>query len=69
MLEGKRVVGRLNCSVCSTCKYKDRTLGRRNYSDRWIVVADTSNIRDHAQTAKRCHAHEQAARGPGIPEK
>ena len=68
ILKGKRVVTRLNCSVCSTCKYKDRTLGRRNYSDHWIV-GDTSNIRDRSTTPKlqsdvtRCR--EQAARGPG----
>ena len=37
--EGKRVVVRLNCLVCS--KYKDRIIGRRNYSDRWIVGADS----------------------------
>ena len=66
MLEGKHVVVRLNYSVCSTCKYKDRTLGRQDYSDRyvrWIVGADTSNIRDHAQIAKRCHVMPSKRRG------
>ena len=67
MSEGKRVVVCLNCSVCS--KYKDRIMGRRNYSNRWIVGADsvrTSNIRDHAHSDQHCHAmslrlREQAA--------
>ena len=71
--EGKRVVVRLNCSVCS--KYKDRIIGRRNYSDRWIVGADsvrTSNIRDHARSDQHGHVislrvrEQAAARGESI---
>ena len=48
---GKQVVVRLNCSVCM--KYKKKTMGRRNYSKRWIIGADslcTGNICDHTHS-------------------
>ena len=57
MSQEKRVVVRLNCSVCT--KYNERIMGRRNYSNSWIVGAEsirTSNIRDHAKSDQHCHA-------------
>ena len=57
MSQGKRVAVRLNCSVCT--KYNERIMGRRNYSNSWIVGAEsirTSNIRDHTKSDQHCHA-------------
>ena len=45
---GKRIVSKLRCSTCA--KFKVKIASRRNFSNRWIVGADsvhTSNIRDH----------------------
>ena len=45
-------VTHLKCTVCT--KYRSVIEGARNYSDKWIVGADslrTSNIRDHAKTS------------------
>ena len=56
-LESGKVVKKLKCSVCT--KFQAKILSRRNFSDRWIVGADsvrTSNIRDHAHSDQ----HEQA---------
>ena len=53
----KRLVTKLRCSVCK--KYKERIAGRRNFSEHWIVGADsvrTSNIRDHSHTDQHIHA-------------
>ena len=39
--------------------YKDRIIGRRNYSNKWIEGADsicTTNIRDHAKSEQHLHA-------------
>ena len=48
---GKKVVVALRCSVC--CRFKQQIESSRNFSDKWILGADslrTSNIRDHAKT-------------------
>ena len=53
----KRLVTKLRCSVCK--KYKEVIAGRRNFSERWIVGADsvrTSNIRDHSHADQHIHA-------------
>ena len=54
---GKKVVKRLKCSVCT--RFRSRIMHRRNFSNRWIVGADsvrTSNIRDHAHSDQHDHA-------------
>ena len=54
---GKTLVKRLKCSVCT--RFRSRIMHRRNFSDRWIVGADsvrTSNIRDHAHSEQHDHA-------------
>ena len=54
---GKKAVKRLKCSVCS--KFKANIRGRRNFSERWIIGADsvrTSNVKDHAQSDQHAHA-------------
>lgn len=53
----KKTVSKLRCSVC--VDYKERICSRRNFSDKWIVGADsirTSNIRDHAKAEQHKHA-------------
>ena len=48
---GKKEVVALRCTVCY--RFKERIQSSRNFSDKWIVGADslrTSNIRDHAKT-------------------
>ena len=55
--KGKRTVDRLKCKVC--LKYKSRIESRRNYSDKWLVGAEsvrTSNIRDHAHSDQHVYA-------------
>lgn len=55
--EGKRIVDRLKCKVC--LKYKSRIEHRRNYSNKWLVGAEsirTSNIRDHARSDQHLYA-------------
>ena len=57
-----RVVKNLRCVVCT--KYKERISSKRNYSDRWLVGAESvrnSNIRDHAVSDQ----HEFAEAGAG----
>ena len=54
---GKKTVVALQCSVC--CRFKERIEYSRNFSDKWIVGADslhTSNIRDHAKIIQHCTA-------------
>ena len=54
---GKKAVKRLRCSVCS--KFKASIRGGRNFSERWIVGADSvhaSNVKDHAQSDQHAHA-------------
>ena len=53
----KKIVGKLRCKVC--VRFKSKIASRRNYSDKWVVGADsvrTSNIRDHARTDQHAHA-------------
>ena len=53
----KKVVTKRKCKVC--VKFQPKIAGRRNYSDKWIVGADslgTSNIKDHAHTDQQYHA-------------
>ena len=48
---GKKAVKRLRCSVCS--KFKVGIRGGCNFSERWIVGADSvreSNVKDLAQS-------------------
>ena len=49
MASGKKMVRLLKCSVCS--KYRIRIESSRNFSDRWIIGAESlrtsNNIRDH----------------------
>ena len=57
VVAGKRIVSKLRCSMCA--KFKAKIGSRRNFSDRWIVGADsvrTSNIRDHARADQHTHA-------------
>ena len=54
---GKRTVDKLKCKVY--LKYNSRIQSMRNYSDKWIVGADsvrTSNVRDHARSDQHQHA-------------
>ena len=66
----KRVVEKLKCNVC--IRYKSRIESRRNYSDKWLMGADsvrTSNIRDHARSDQHIHAmsiHYKMADGNSI---
>ena len=57
VVAGKRIVSKLRCSMCA--KLKAKIGSRRNFSDRWIVGANsvrTSNIRDHARADQHTHA-------------
>ena len=54
---GKRVVEKLKCKVCT--RFADRIRGRKNFSEKWIVGADsvrTSNVCDHAHNDQHKHA-------------
>ena len=56
-MAGKRIVSKLRCSTCA--KFKVKIASRRNFSDQWIVGADSvrsSNIRDHASADQHTHA-------------
>ncbi len=53
----KKTATKLKCKMC--IKFKNKICGRRNYSDKWVVGADsvrTSNIKDHARTDQHQHA-------------
>ena len=53
----KKIVAKLKCKVC--VKFESKIAGRRNYSNKWIVGADsvcTSNIKEHAHTDQHAHA-------------
>ena len=55
--EGKRIVDRLKCKMC--LKYKSRIESRRNYSDKWLMGAEsirTNNITDHAHSDHHLYA-------------
>ena len=52
----KKVVTKLKCKAC--IKFQSKIAGRRNYSNTWIVGADsvrTSSIKDHACTDQHSH--------------
>lgn len=54
---GNKVVEKLKCTVCT--RFKDKIMGRRNFSNKWIVGAEsvrTSNLRDHARNDQHAHA-------------
>ena len=49
-VNSKTVVSKLKCNVCS--KFEHNIKGRKNFSDKWILGADSvriSNVRDHAK--------------------
>ena len=53
----KKVVARLKCKVCT--EFVDKIRGRKNFSDKWIVGADSvriSNVHDHARNNQHAHA-------------
>lgn len=56
---GKRVVEKLKYKVCT--RFADRIQGRKNFSEKWIVGADSarmSNVCDHThndQHSTPCH--------------
>ena len=50
-------ISKLKCSVCT--RFQTKIERNRNFSDKWIVGADsllTSNIKDHAKSAMHKHA-------------
>ena len=52
-----KVVVKLKCWLCT--KYKDKIIGRKNFSDKWISGAEsvrTTNIVDHAKSDQHTHA-------------
>ena len=54
---GRRVVEKLKCKVCA--QFAGRIRGRNNFSEKWIVGADsvcTSNLRDRARNYKHVYA-------------
>ena len=53
----RKTVVKLRCKVC--IKYQLSIESRRNYSDKWILGADSirnSNIRNHARSDQHAHA-------------
>ena len=51
MSGAKKIVAKLKCKVC--VKFESKIAGRRNYSNKWIIGADsvrTSNIKEHTRT-------------------
>ena len=68
---GKRVVEKLKCKVCA--QFAERIRGRRNFSEKWILGADSvrmSNLRDHARNDQHAHAmsllNKQCAESLGL---
>ena len=54
---GVKLVTKLKCRVCT--KYRDRIVGWKNFSDKWISGADsvrTTNVVDHAKSDQHVHA-------------
>ena len=52
----KKIIRKLRCKIC--IRFKSKFAGRRNYSNKWVVGADsvrTSNIRDDACTDQPTH--------------
>ena len=69
---GKKVVSQLKCKVC--VDFADRIRSSENFSDKWIVGADSvriSNVRDHALSDQHGHAmlllKKQQAKAAGLP--
>ena len=57
------MVEKLKCKVCT--KYKERIIGRRNFSNKWIKGSDsirTTNLVDHAKSAYPCHESSMQGR-------
>ena len=55
----KKIVDKLKCKLCT--KFESKIEGRENFSNQWILAADSvraSNVRDHAQNDQ--HAHSMA---------
>ena len=53
----KTVVAKLKCKVCT--EFIDKIRGRKNFSEKWIVGADSvrvSNVYDHAKNEQPTHA-------------
>ena len=53
---GMKYVTKLKCRICT--KFKERIIGRRNFSHRWIDGADsvrTTNIHDYSKSEQHCH--------------
>ena len=51
------MVVKLKCRLCT--KYKDKIVGRKNFSDKWINIVEsvrTTNIVDHAKSDQHTHA-------------
>ena len=62
---------KLKCKACS--EFVDRIRSRKNFSDKWIIGADSvriSNVRDHAQNNQHVHAmsllKKRNAEGAGL---
>ncbi len=50
-------MAQLKCKACA--EFVERIRGRKNFSDKWIVGADSvriSNVRDHAQNDQHTYA-------------
>ncbi len=50
-------ITKLACKICR--KFETKIVGRRNYSNKWVVGAESvriSNIKDHAKTDQHAHA-------------
>ena len=53
----KKIVAKLKCRVCT--EFVDKIRCRKNFSQKWIVGADSvriSNVRDHARNDQHTHA-------------
>jgi len=54
---GVKLVTKLKCRVCT--KYRDKIVGWKNFSDKWISGVDsvrTTNVLDHAKSDQHVHA-------------
>ncbi len=57
LINGKKVVEKMKCKVCT--KFQPSIEGRKNYSSKWIIGADSiraSNVKDHAKNDQHTHA-------------
>ena len=48
-MSGAKIVAKLKCKVC--VKFESKIAGRRKYSNKWIVGADSVRTKEHARTA------------------